>query len=446
MVNYCLGLPDNLKNHNRAYFLMSFENIKMLLQKNIGLYSGSVGESSIERAILLRMETLNIDDNDLYYTRLMNDQDELEELVEEVVVPETWFFRNKVPFETISKTISGLNEGKSTLEFPIRILSLPCSTGEEPYSIAITLMKNGMEKGSFTIDAVDISRRAIRRAKRAIYGKNSFRESNGIADPAYFQQTGAGQQVLPVIKEHVNFIKGNILKDTLVPGPEYYDVIFCRNLLIYFDRDTQKRVLEKLNTMLKKNGTLFMGHAETTESAKNLFIRLDIPRAFAYKKKTSTDVSLFDGKYNHPTESLEDIYNKLVGITLKDIELAKKHKKSPYQSNYKRSRNRGALNRVNVSNIEKLIEQGRLSAASALCESWLEENPEEAQGYYLLGLISNLEGNIGSADALLKKAIYLDPNHLKALGLSAHLAEQRGDAVVAQSLRFRENRAKKRVQ
>ena len=424
---------------------MSFEDIKMLLQKKIGLHSESIGDSSIERAIAHRMDVIDIKDDSQYLTKLMVEQDELDELVEEVVVPETWFFRNLVPFDALVKCIPELTSAQATSKEPIRILSIPCSTGEEPYSIAISLLRSGVPQGSFQIDAVDISKRALKKARRGIYGKHSFRETDGIADPVFFQSTRSGQQLLPNVKEHVNFIKGNILKDMIAPEPEYYDIIFCRNLLIYFNRETQKQVLEKLNYILKKNGTLFMGHAETTEANKNLFTRLNVPRAFAHKKKSRAGVSLVEHVEEKPVNKLEDIYNQLVNVTLKDIELSKKNKSSNFSKNKRPLKKNASLRNANLINVERLIEQGHLSAASTLCEKWLEEEPEDAQGYYYLGLISSLEGNVGSADSMLKKAIYLNPNHHKALGLSALLAEQRGDRVVAESFRFRELRAKKRA-
>ncbi|WP_455198552.1 CheR family methyltransferase [Kaarinaea lacus] len=425
---------------------MVFEEIKNLLQKNIGLHSGSIGDSSIVRAISHRMNNLGISDENHYLTMVISDQDEMDELVEEVVVPETWFFRNLVPFETLSRCIPELDKSQKDTISPIRILSIPCSTGEEPYSIAITLLRSGVPEGRFLIDAVDISKRAITKARRAIYGKHSFRESDGNTDPRYFKATRSGQQLLPIVKDHVNFIKGNILKDIIAPEPEYYDIIFCRNLLIYFNKETQKAVLEKLNIILKGNGTLFLGHAETTESCKGLFSRLDVPRAFAFRKFSNSQPAVANQLAKQPVEKLEDIYNQLVNVTLKDIELSRKHK-AIYSQKHKSDVNSEISSDVPKHlNVEKLIEQGHLSAASTLCEKWLEDQPDEAQCYYFLGLISSLEGNAGSADALLKKAIYLDPNHHKALGLSALLAEQRGDRTTADSLRFRELRARKRVQ
>lgn len=425
---------------------MSFEKIKILLQDNIGLHTGSIGDSSIERAIKLRMEALEIRDGDCYLSRLISDQEEMDELVEEVVVPETWFFRNSVPFDSMVKCVQSMGGKVGSGDSRVRILSLPCSTGEEPYSIAIKLLKSGLPEDWFQIDAVDISKRALRKARRAIYGKHSFRETGGVPETGYFTSTRSGHQVLPHVKKHVNFLEGNILKDSIAPESEYYDIIFCRNLLIYFDRPTQKKALEKLDSMLKKNGILFVGHAETTDANKDLFTRLNLPNSFAYKKNAMTEPGAFEKVYEEePLSNLEKIYKQLVKVTLKNNELSNKYKKYPRGKGEENNVKRETPVIENIFGIERLIEQGHLSDASSLCLKWLDEEPEKAHGYYLLGLISNLEGNAITADSLLKKAIYLDPNHHKALALSALLAEERGDNAVAESLRIRESRARKRM-
>jgi len=97
------------------------------------------------------------------------------------------------------------------------------------------------------------------------------------------------------------------------------------------------------------------------------------------------------------------------------------------------------------ADVMRQIELGRLTEAAAACEKMLKENQESSEAYYLLGLISHLEGNGGAAESLLKKAMYLDPNHHGALGLSALLAENRGDTDIAQALRRREQRVLKRT-
>jgi chemotaxis protein methyltransferase WspC len=326
---------------------------------------------------------------------------------------------------------------------PVRVLSLPCSTGEEPYSIAITLLENGLKENDFEIDAQDISKRALRKARRAIYGKHSFREPGKFNLEKYFRTTHSGKQLLPIIRDRVDFFRSNILKDMIIPEPEYYDIIFCRNLLIYFDRLTQKNVLDKLHFMLKPGGTLFVGHAETAEIDNKLFTKVNKPKTFSYTKKTLGMNSNKTEKYDQKNQ-LISIYNNLVEVTKRDVELSKKIS-SPGNKPIVSSKK---INTVKENDswkeIENMIEKGQLRDASILCEKRLKQAPDDAQVYYYLAIISNIEGGFGAAELLLKKAVYLDPNHHKALGLFCLLAEQRGDTKLARSLKRRESRARKR--
>ncbi len=423
---------------------MAFVKIKNLLKETMGLSSESIGDSSIERAINHRKDILKINHANSYLSLLMENEDELNELVEEVVVPETWFFRNLVPFESLSACLPDLNKRKSFSGETLKILSLPCSTGEEPYSIAITLLENGFKEDHFQIDAQDISKRALKKARRAIYGKHSFREAGRIDVEKYFRKTRSGLQLLPVVRDRVSFIQSNIIKNMIMPGPEYYDVIFCRNLLIYFDRKTQKETLEKLHFMLKPGGTLFVGHAETSEVEKQYFTKIDAPKSFAYrKKKLGINQNLSDGK-NH-TNQLMAIYENLVEITQKDVALSRKINHSGRNKNTEGVSVKHVKEISILSHVEELIEKGRLSDASSLCEKQLKESPDNAQAYYYLGLISKMEGSVGAAELLLKKSVYLDPDHHKALSLFCLLAGRRGDEDLAESLRRREERARKRT-
>jgi chemotaxis protein methyltransferase WspC len=194
---------------------MAFVKIKKLLKETMGLSSESIGDSSIERAINHRKDILKIISANDYLSLLIENEDELNELVEEVVVPETWFFRNLVPFESLSACLPDYQNKKNSGEAPLKILSLPCSTGEEPYSIAMTLLEIGLKEDEFQIDAQDISKRALRKARRAIYGKHSFRESGRIDVEKYFCKTRSGLQLLPIVRDRVNFIQSNIIKNII---------------------------------------------------------------------------------------------------------------------------------------------------------------------------------------------------------------------------------------
>jgi len=425
---------------------MTCAEIKLLLKETIGLHAEAVGDSSIERAIRQRMNALGIADDNVYLSRLKSGMEELSELIEEVVVPETWFFRNVVPFEALAKLLPDLlvNSQNNFL----RILSVPCATGEEPYSIAMTLLECA-SAGSFdfVVDSIDVSKRAVSKAKRAVYGNYSFREGEGIEalKEKYFQKEKNGFHLRPDVKKYVKPVQGNVLTDNIAPTTAYYDVIFCRNLLIYFDRDTQARVLNKLGSLLKPTGILFLGHAETSQAVNDLFSRINIPKAFAFQKKEAKPISTGREKATANIKALEAAYQQLKNAT--PVATAKKTASTGAKKKSRAVKNEQAGDAAATgfhALITRLIELGRLTEAAAECERSLQENPESSEAYYLLGLISHLEGNGGAAESFLKKAMYLDPNHHGALGLSALLAENRGDADIAQTLRRREQRVLKR--
>ena len=455
---------------------MSLKKIKAMLKEVIGLYPNSIGDASIERAIHHRMQAVDIRSFGFkgemeYLLRIKKDSKEFDELVEEVVVPETWFFRNIFPFEALASYLPGLkNKRPGDENAELKILSLPCSTGEEPYSIAMVLMEKDLPIGKFSIDALDISQRAIRKAKRGIYGRHSFREEYRGLREKYFQRTQAGYVLAPKVKEKVKFSRANIITDNLDYSQQAYDVIFCRNLLIYFDRQTQACVLKKLYRMLKPKGILCVGHAEAAQVTKSHFISLDISMAFAFSKiddaietsfisrSVSKKISTENSK---ALKNLESTFQSLVGLVEKDQEMSnrlsrnraltqvpaennRRVKKLPKVSKEIQENMQDEAHARGVATLKKIsgyLDLGRLNDAAILCESYLKNNPESTDAYYYLGLISHQKGSPGAAESLLKKALYLDPDHHLAIGLLALLAEERGDAGQAEDYRRRQKRA-----
>ncbi len=148
---------------------MSFAAIEQLLRQSMGLDAATVGASTIERAVTDRMQACALATVDDYLGYLERSGLELQELTECVVVPETWFFRDEEAFAVLGRISADwlLRHPASTL----RALSVPCSTGEEPYSIAMTLQDAGLPRKQIAVDAVDISVRAmLARARRGVYG------------------------------------------------------------------------------------------------------------------------------------------------------------------------------------------------------------------------------------------------------------------------------------
>ncbi len=405
--------------------------IETLLEKTIGLDSASVGSATVMRAVRRRMELCKIDNDELYLALLDSSANELQELIDEVTVPETWFFRDLEPFRLLAEHVSQewlpANDGRV-----FRVLSVPCSSGEEPYSIAMILSDIGLEPGRFRIDAVDISARIVSRAKRGVYGRNSFRGDEGDARDRHFKKVDDSYELNDIIRGSVNFRCGNVLDDGFLFGSEIYDVIFCRNLLIYFDRSTQHRTLKKLHGLLAPSGLIFLGHAEggCVDNALFKFVRRS--GAFSYLKNT-------------PTKE----YSLSIPIEERDIE--KVHIKSPprrpptLESNKIKTllksdaitvRAEGDL----IDEAGRHADQGELALAAALCEECLMSYSCSAAAYYLLGVIREAEGNSILASELFHKAVYLDPKHYQALIHLAMYAEKQGDMKSGASYRSRAHR------
>src|SRR5580700_3360853 len=148
-----------------------FEN---LLKQAMGLDVDSVGSTMIERAVRLRMAEVGLRQTEDYWHRLCTSKDEIQELIETVVVPETWFFRDAKAFAALGGIVRE-QWGPAHPTAVLRILSVPCCSGEEPYSVVMTLLDAGFPEGRLKVDALDISARALARAKRGMYGINSFR-------------------------------------------------------------------------------------------------------------------------------------------------------------------------------------------------------------------------------------------------------------------------------
>ena len=216
-----------------------------------------------------------------YLFFLQQSPTEFEEVVEKVVTPETWFFRDRNVFDYLMLLFK---QGK--FQLPIKILCLACSTGEEPYSIAMAFSEAGISEKSYTIDAVDVSKVALRKAKNGLYRKISFRGNELAYRERFFTQTTSGYLIHNDIKEQVRFYHANLLREQL-PNfhPHAFNVIFCRNLLIYLDASAQNQIMTVIRNDLAPEGILFVGPAETQIPYLSGFEPVKVPGTYAFQNK-----------------------------------------------------------------------------------------------------------------------------------------------------------------
>ncbi len=422
------------------------KKIETLLKEKIGLDVNTVGEASIQNAIKRCLKDSSFKDVDHYYQVLLASEDELKRLVEAVVVPETWFFRDDVPFDVLTSNINSnwLMPENSARTF--RILSIPCSTGEEPYTIAMALDKINFPVARVQIDAVDISQHSLDKAKKGVYRENSFRSMDLSFRDAYFTKIADGYRLKSRIRKRVNFRQGNLLRDNFSEMKGGYDVIFCRNLLIYFDNHDQQLAVSKLYDLLASDGVLFVGHAEANNNVNHLFRSLRMRGSFAFVKKCELDVTESSGydekiaEFSKKYSAIPSVENKTPSLSLvsgTDVVDSK-----PFSAYLVRNKFDDELDEhVLVSKARRLADEGSLEEAEEICQQALARF-SSADAFYLLGVVYEATNRSGMAESMFRKAIYLVPSHTEALVHLALHVERNGSVDEALSLRRRAERAR----
>ena len=401
--------------------------IETMLRQKIGLDANSIGSRTIARAVEQRQIACGLSAQSYLY-HLQTTAKELEELIETVVIPETSFFRDKEPFVYLSQYVT--TEWLQTNSNILRVLSVPCSTGEEPLSIAMTLLDSGLAPTQFRIDAIDISKRALLKATLAIYSKRSFRGGGLEAKKRYFRSLADGYEVCPLVRDTVKFMQGNLLTPELLPEGKY-QIIFCRNLLIYLDLAARNQVLKVLDRALAPSGLLFVGAAETAQITGKHYTSIDHPFAFAYRKENHAPVPNVKPLTIAPPAAIAKRCPQ-GGIVNAP---AFKPPLNPQPTQPVRST---AASELEIA--KQLADRGQLEKAATLCESYLRANRTDTQAYILLGEVYQGLNRFEQAEQSFQKAIYLNPHAYEALIHLALLKEQRGDRVGAEILRQRVQR------
>ncbi len=462
-----------------------------LLHRTMGLDAASLGHSAVERAVDQRAAAWRADgraDSTLadYWEATQKSPSMVQALIETVVVPETWFFRDADAFKALVKLAHERLHGRAA-GLPLRILSLPCSTGEEPYTIAMSLLDAGIDGAQFRIDAMDISERSLALAQRAIYGRNSFRGNAFAFRDAHFTRLEDGWRLAPRIVETVRFSQANLMQlDASALG--VYDFVFCRNVLIYFDRETQHTALQALNHVLAENGTLFVGPAETGLLMRHGMQSAKIPLAFAFHRAASPETQLsgwhatplagaaalamthspvpalspaqvfsaepfawpdpvartvFEGvtQFAQPVNGVTHRSPSLNGSASLDSGKVSMTAAYAYGSPALPITAPTNAARDTLNAAHALADAGRLAEAAAAINAYLEQHAPHAEAFYLLGVLADANGDTNLARSQYRKALYLDPQHAEALAHLATLLELEGDRAGARLLMQRASRA-----
>ena len=389
----------------------------------------SIGVASVERAVRERFAARGLEDAQVYWQQLKDSEEELQELIEAIVIPETWFFRDAEAFAALVRLV-----GKEWLpkhaEGTLRMLSLPCSTGEEPFSMAMALLGGGFPPQRFHIDAIDISTRAIACAREGVYGKNSFRSKDLSFRDRYFERIERGYCLSPSVRGQVHLRHGNLLSAGWLDGAHSYDVIFCRNVLIYFDQVTQRRAIDVLRRLLTVSGLLFVGPSETALLLEQGFVSVGIPLAFAFRPEGSS----------LPRPRIRQKPAPAVAAVRVAAKLPRPAPVARPQSKEITAEKATAETEHWIEQARHLANQGKLAEALKCCEQNMRGQAASADTFHLMGLLHDAAGRVHEAAGHYRKALYLDPQHAEALVHLAVALQKEGDERGAQRLFARANR------
>jgi chemotaxis protein methyltransferase WspC len=406
--------------------------IEQMLGRTMGLDAASIGSSLIQRTVRLRMKSLGLKEEADYEQLLESSEQEWKELIEAVIVTETWFFRDREPFAALVRLVKEeWLPAQHTRH--LRILSAPCSTGEEPYSLVMALLSGTVPRDLFQIDAVDLSPRVLERAKRGIYGKNSFRGKDLAFRDRYFKSSREGFVLNETVRNCVSFYQDNILNDSFLAGKQPYDFIFCRNLLIYFDRPTQRKALEKIKRLLTPSGVLFVGSAEQPWVLEHGFVPANIPMAFACRRADGNGAPA-----PRPRRVPKLTVQPLASPPATNGNHHSAFADAPRIVTEPKPEDSAQMD---LEAARRLADAGRLEEASAVCLNHLRERGASAQAYYLLGLVRDAAGDPTAVD-YYRKALYLEPNHYETLLQMALLSQKNGHLAQARTYKSRAQRIK----
>lgn len=266
-----------------------FRLIRDFIDDYCGIYFDDKSKYKVEHRLNRRLKIYHMKDFREYYRFLMYDKkrdEEIHVIIDILTVNETYFFREKSQLEAFSKEILPELREKNKDKKKINIWSAGCSTGEEAYTIAMLILEDrGFNEGSVNILGSDISQRVLRVAREGIYKKNSFRATSQYFIKNYFQeQLNGDQKISDKVKSLVNFSCLNLLDPFKTKLIGEMDVIFCRNVLIYFSQDARKKVIENFFKVLKEGGYLLIGHTESLINITTAFKLKHLKNDMVYQK------------------------------------------------------------------------------------------------------------------------------------------------------------------
>lgn len=399
-----------------------FNALAKLLHDAAGLAFDASRRESLSYSVTERMRASGCTDVLAYLALLRDNDKERQSLLDEVTIPETHFFRNPPQIRALRQYVLPEILRLATQTKRLRIWSAGCSTGEEPYTLAM-LVRELLPAASgwdVQIIATDVSTRALAAARAGRYAERSFVMTDPIDLKRFFTlDTEAGSwQVRDEIRDLVEFRHHNLVTEPPPFEPGQLDLVFCRNVTIYFDRDTTKALMRRLHGCLRDGGYLFLGHAETLWQVTDAFSLVSLGDAFVYRRQPDSG----ERRRVLPDRRTEDeprptrADRRRGPDDRRDAEVVQPKRALrpppvvPPRTTPERSVPRQAPAPSDpLAAVRAAVSAGRYAEAADLAAECGIAEPLRSEAHYLHGLALTNLGRDSEALVVLRKAVYLDP-------------------------------------
>jgi len=416
------ALPDSL-----------LSRLSDFLEAQMGLHFPRARWSDLERGIAAAARESGYAKAEGYIHWLLSaplSRTQIEGLASHLTVGETYFFREKQSLDIFEHQIlPELLRARAQSEKHLRIWSAGCCSGEEPYSIAMLFDRliPDFENWNLTILATDINPQFLRKAAQGIYGAWSFRDTPDWLKERYFTRRRDGRlEIQPRIRRMVTFSYLNLAEDaypSLVNSTNAMDVIFCRNVLMYFAQERARKVVDKLHRSLVEGGWLITSPTETSNVQFSAFTAVEFPGAFLYRRMAASGPRTVAAGHPFPWYDREtaavqaatpvapsgsgafsvalsafapEILQETGDAHAKEAEDANSHEHDECEMPWRKAR--------------ACADEGRLAEASAWCEQAIAADKLNPAHYYLLATIEQERGQSEAAERSLGRALYLEPD------------------------------------
>ena len=438
-----------------------FLRFRDLVHKHSGIYLEESKLDSLRISLVTRSTRLGLPRLADYLPVLERDEREFNELMNLVTINETSFFRFPAQFDALREVVlPEIMAGKRPEDRTLRLWSAGCSTGEEPYSISMTALDMGLDGLGWNVNVhgTDVSTRALARAQVGEYGRRTMMNITPEVIRRHFEQLGTSEQyrVNARVRSIVNFEYQNLIKEPYPLGlVGKWDVIFCRNVTIYFRMESTKRVVANFYESLNPGGYLFIGHSETLSSISDAFEPVEIDGVFLYRRPLVAR-SVFAKGAALSRDAHERSKRDAAGRTAASAGSARHVARTPIRAEAtppvrpaagavpqpadRRPTDSGPMSDPSAAGAVPTLDAARISmvqgdarGAVEMVAGILAENPNDADAHLLYAYLHADAGNYDEALRASHRALAINPLLPFARYILGIIYQRQGDAVRAVS-------------